>query len=179
MIKITPDIWKFAHDSNVYYIESKKTIIDAGNRSDHQELKSAISEFKVHKVFLTHLHYDHVGNLDLFNCRYYAGKKEIECFKKDPLGTVLNQEILDRIREINFHEAKSGDDLEIIETPGHTAGSICIWYPKERILFSGDTMFDKGLGRTDLPTSRPDLLQSTVQKLLKLNHKILCPGHDY
>ncbi|HII30317.1 hypothetical protein COT48_06140 [Candidatus Woesearchaeota archaeon CG08_land_8_20_14_0_20_47_9] len=69
--------------------------------------------------------------------------------------------------------------LEIINTPGHTAGSVCIWYKKEGVLFSGDTIFRKGIGRTDLPSSRPGLMKASLARVSKLPFKLLCPGHDY
>ena len=81
---------------------------------------------------------------------------------------------------VELKPVQSFGDFEIIETPGHTVGSICILYKPDEVLFSGDTFFkNKQLGRTDLPTSVPEEMQKTVMKLLELNHKILCPGHDY
>ena len=70
--------------------------------------------------------------------------------------------------------------LTIISTPGHTRGSISIWYEEEKILFSGDTIFANGsYGRTDLPTSVPEELEKSISKLKEYKYEILCPGHDY
>jgi len=55
---------------------------------------------------------------------------------------------------------------------------VCYLY--EDVLFSGDTIFDKEhnyVGRTDLPESNPEAMQESLEKLKKLNYKILCPGH--
>jgi len=182
--KIVEGVWKLALDSNVYYLEFCSTLIDTGNRSNHAQLKMWLSKVtelnKIRKVIFTHLHYDHVGNSDLFsNAKFFAGEQEIASMKKDALGTVLREDIYNRIKDIVLHPATDTEDLKVIETPGHTVGSICIWYEKEKILFSGDTIFDKGQGRTDLPTSVPEQMQTTILKLLELNHNILCPGHDY
>jgi len=113
------------------------------------------------------------------NAKFYSSKQEIRDLAQNPQGCILNQDMAEKFRYVELGAAKDTQELKIINTPGHTRGSICIWYEKEKILFSGDTMFDRGLGRTDLPTSEPKEMQKTVIKLLRLNHKILCPGHDY
>jgi glyoxylase-like metal-dependent hydrolase (beta-lactamase superfamily II) len=69
--------------------------------------------------------------------------------------------------------------LKLIATPGHTVGSICLYYAKEKILFSGDTLFRDTHGRVDLPTSVPKEMMRSLLKLKKINYKVLCSGHDY
>ena len=69
--------------------------------------------------------------------------------------------------------------LKIIKTPGHTKGSICLYYQKEKILFSGDTLFYNGFGRIDFPFSDPGKMEESLEKLKKIKYKILAPGHDY
>jgi glyoxylase-like metal-dependent hydrolase (beta-lactamase superfamily II) len=83
------------------------------------------------------------------------------------------KKIEDEFKTLNF-----GDyELEVINTPGHTPGSICILEKKTKTLFSGDTLFDKGIyGRTDLGGSEIELKKS-IKKLYELDWKILCPGH--
>ena len=183
--KISQNIWKIIGDSNVYFLDfEEKILIDTGNRKDNALIKSFLTKLipleKINKVIFTHLHYDHVGNFDLFpNAEFFASVEAIEDLKKNPLATILKQDIAEKFKTIDLKPAEDCCGLKIINTPGHTRGGICIWYEKEKILFSGDTMFYKGLGRTDLPTSVPDEMHKTVMKLLELNHKILCPGHDY
>jgi len=183
--KVAQDIWKISLSSNVYFLDfDTKILIDAGDRKDRAELKMFASKLieldKVQKIFFTHLHYDHIGNFDLFpSAAMYASEEAIECLKKNALGTILNQDMVQKFKDAEVSTTRDAHGLKVIKTPGHTQGSICLWYEKERILFSGDTMFKNGLGRTDLPTSVPDNMQNNVMQLLKLNHKILCPGHDY
>jgi hydroxyacylglutathione hydrolase len=91
----------------------------------------------------------------------------------------LDREIAQKFT-IHLNPIKDMHGLKIIETPGHTRGSICIWYEKEKILFSGDTLFHNNLvGRTDLPTSSPADLKKSLDKLQSYKYAILCPGHDY
>jgi len=183
--KIVENVWRIVADSNVYFLDfDEKIIIDTGDRSEHQTLRQFLTKVvepeKVDKVIFTHLHYDHIGNFDMFqNAKFYASRQSIKDFAQDPNGTVLKEDIAEKFGKIQLNEVQDTEELKVINTPGHTRGSICLWYEKEKILFSGDTLFRQGLGRTDLPTSVPAEMQKTVLKLLEYNHKILAPGHDY
>lgn len=182
--KVCDKVWKVSADSNIYFFDSdEKIIIDAGNRAHRSIVKQFLSkvvEFdQVQKVVFTHLHYDHIGNFDLFkNAKFFASEQSIEDFKKDPVSTVLKPDIA-KMFNVELNPLHYLTNLEIIHTPSHTRGSICLWYEKERLLFSGDTIFKQGYGRTDLPTSQPGMQKETILKLLEYNYKILCPGHDY
>jgi glyoxylase-like metal-dependent hydrolase (beta-lactamase superfamily II) len=92
---------------------------------------------------------------------------------------MLDRSMAERFKA-ELHTAKDMGELYVIPTPGHTRGSICLWYAPEKILFSGDTLFyNKHIGRQDLPTSEPGQMQKSLMKLVHYNYKILCPGHDY
>ena len=176
---------------NIYFLDNsavgEKILIDTGSRSERKKLEFFLNKLvdfsTIKKVIFTHLHYDHIGNFDLFpNAMLLASKQEIEDFKTQPSKTVLDADIADKFKQaqtklLPIDELKIAG-LEIIPTPGHTKGSICIWMPGKKILFSGDTMMKNSLGRTDLPTSSPAAMQESVTKLVSYNFKILCPGHD-
>lgn len=185
--KITDNIFKIKSNCNVYFLDfKKKIIIDTGAKSNRQEIIDSLSQIinpeKIDYVILTHLHYDHVGNVEIFkNAKFYASKEAIEEFKKDDYGAVLDKKTLDLIKKIELNKLSTNfEGLEVINTPGHTKGSICLWYPNRKILFSGDTLFDKRiLGRTDLPTSEPEKMMPSLIKLSKYEYEKLCAGHDY
>lgn len=187
MKRITDKVWKINAKSNIYFLDlGKKIIIDAGDRSERENvkmfLKTVIDPEKIDIIILTHLHYDHIGNIDLFpNAKIYAGAQEIMDFKKDALGTCINDEMITYLQKKELIPLPDEVDvLKIIPTPGHTKGSVCVWYASKKILFSGDTIFDKRiLGRTDLPTSDPDVMARTLITLSRYPYEILCPGHDY
>ncbi len=68
--------------------------------------------------------------------------------------------------------------LEVIHTPGHSPGGICLFNRKEKILFTGDSLFAGVVGRTDLPYSSKEALKNSLQKLSRLPPKtIIYPGH--
>jgi len=183
--KIKNNIWKIKVDSNVYFLDfDEKILIDTGTRPCRnilqQFLRPLVDFDTISKVFFTHLHYDHIGNFDLFkNAEFFASEQEIKDLKENPEDTILDKEIINKFN-VELKPIKDGHGLKVIPTPGHTRGSICLWYEKEKILFSGDTLFfRKKVGRVDLPNSSPKELNDSLITLLKYNFKLLCPGHEY
>src|SRR5205814_6796572 len=68
--------------------------------------------------------------------------------------------------------------LEVLHTPGHTEGSICLFGPDEGLLFSGDTLFAGSFGRVDLPGGDPDAMVDSLDRLRGFDDAIaVFPGH--
>lgn len=65
----------------------------------------------------------------------------------------------------------------VIPTPGHSPGSICLYWQKEKVLISGDTLFYLGVGRSDLPGGDLDALAESIRRLSRLDIEYLLPGH--
>jgi len=65
----------------------------------------------------------------------------------------------------------------VIETPGHSPGGLCLYWPEKALLVSGDTVFYMGVGRTDLPGGDMDLLGQSLRRLSSLDVEFLIPGH--
>jgi glyoxylase-like metal-dependent hydrolase (beta-lactamase superfamily II) len=184
MEKLADNVWKLNVDSNVYFLDFKeKMIIDTGppdyKEKVRKELSKKVALDKVDRVIFTHLHYDHAGNFDLFpNAKFYASEEEIRLFNKDKANAILHPVIAEKF-DVRLNPLKSLEGFDIIKTPGHTSGSISLFYKKEKILFSGDTLFFNGYGRLDLPTSEAQKMGESLNKLKELDFKILAPGHDY
>lgn len=185
---ISKNVWKLPGEGNIYYIDlGVKIIIDTSERPQRPKMEMFLSKIvdfsAVDLVIFTHFHLDHVGNFDAFpNAQLLASRAEIEDFRKDAYGSVLDKSLAEKFRQaklVAIEDVQLPKELEVIPSPGHTRGSICIWYPAEKILFSGDTLFPVGIGRTDLPTSVPDEMPETLAKLTQYNFKTLCAGHDY
>ena len=69
-------------------------------------------------------------------------------------------------------------NFELLETPGHTPGSICLYWPEEKVLLSGDTLFQMGYGRTDLPGGNMGQLIASLEHLFTLPaDTVVYPGH--
>lgn len=138
---------------------------------------------------LTHGHFDHILAVEDIRRAFpeitvYAAEKEAKLLGDPRLnmtgsyGTGFSLSP-DRL-------VKDGDVLElagfkwkVIETPGHTAGSMCLWIEEEDVLISGDTLFAESLGRTDFPTgSSADIIRSIKERLFVLpEDTMVYPGH--
>ena len=136
----------------------------------------------VKKLILTHCHFDHVIYANLIKKKYgakiYASEKCALNLKKPKVSNPLLEwefEIVE-VDEIIKDGDKIGD-LAVLETPGHTDGSICLYHPEKKILFSGDTLFHEGFGRTDLPTGNEKKLICSLERIKKINPLHVFSGH--
>lgn len=175
--QITPEV-KAIHFQNfgsiVYLIQTnnQNILIDTSAKENSKELISSLKSLTlspkdINIIILTHAHYDHTENINLFpNAKIYGNlKKQI-----NPNHT---QTEIPNILPIEQQPIKQ---FKIYKTPGHTQGDILIQY--KNILFSGDTIFHNGyLGRTDFPESNPEKMQQSLEFIKKLDFDILCPGH--
>ncbi|MBO4293689.1 MAG: MBL fold metallo-hydrolase [Clostridia bacterium] len=186
------DTWK-GSDTNCYIIldeKSKETlVIDPAGDIDRIEEMLQILDGKLKYIFLTHCHGDHIAGVTELKNR--CGGKII--IHRDDAEGLNNADInlsgyigLPRIELEADSRLDDGDlihlgDLEIkvIYTPGHTAGGASLYIESEKCLFTGDTIFRRTWGRTDLPTgSMEQIMNSITKKLLVLpDDVIIYPGH--
>lgn len=182
-MKISDNVYKIVANSNIYLLLLEEPIlIDAGEKKFQskvlKEIKLLIDPLLIKKILLTHLHYDHIGNISLFpNAEVFAHKDAIQHLKMNRFESILSDD------EFNFELKelpKKILGLDVIHTPGHTAGSVCFFYKDKKILFTGDTLFfGNHIGRTDLPTSVPERIEGSLSEIMAMDYEILCPGHDY
>jgi len=190
--KIARGVWKFTDwaglCSNVYLIDiDVPTMIDLGSKEFSRSLVRGLKEIgyspsDIRKVIYTHLHFDHIGDPSVFkNAEFFASQTEIDDLQNNRIGAFFalfgtNPNAL--LKGIELKPIKSSSRFTVIETPGHTRGSICIWAKEKKILFTGDTLFANNiLGRTDLPNSAPENYEDSLKRLARFNYRILCPGH--
>ena len=136
---------------------------------------------------LTHGHYDHIEGLRLCTMQapVYVHLLEEE-FLVEPAYN-LSLDFLDHlyIRGLKTKLFIDKDfinignyEIKVIHTPFHTRGSSCFYFEKERVLFSGDTLFHLSIGRTDLITGSNKTVESSLQKLVVLPPETkVYPGH--
>lgn len=143
-------------------------------------------------ILLTHGHYDHIGALpellELVGHKVpvYASEEEADVLN-DPrknLSAMLSGQMLTVKPDILL---KDGEELELLGTklqcfqvPGHTKGGMCYYLPENQMLFSGDTLFARSIGRSDFPTGdEAKLIQGIQDKLMCLpDETVVYPGHN-
>jgi glyoxylase-like metal-dependent hydrolase (beta-lactamase superfamily II) len=67
--------------------------------------------------------------------------------------------------------------FQVIQTPGHSPGSVCIYWPDKKVLFTGDVAFNQGIGRTDLPGGDGQELKESIKRISLLDVEYLLSGH--
>lgn len=170
--------------------EKKIVLIDSGLQSEAKQLRFNIMETRLKTkditlILHTHCHSDHFSADALFeNAKIRCHKLDALFLKnKDSIATTSNFFSADFFPEISSFLRKGETinlgnfKLKVLFTPGHTAGSVCFLETKNKILFSGDTLFNAGVGRTDLPTGSAKQLLASLALLEKTDFEILCPGH--
>jgi len=169
--------------------ESKECfVIDPGEEAEKIASAAATAGRKITAVLLTHGHFDHIGALsklrNSFDVKVYAGEKEKELLA-DPMLN-LSSGFYDNISEKadclvadNTIIYEAGLSVKVIETPGHTIGGICFYLEDEKVLFSGDTLFQMSVGRTDFPTSSASTLVSSIKNKLYVlpDEVVVYSGH--
>ncbi len=166
-------------------------VIDPGD--SFSRIEAALDAQPTH-IILTHSHFDHIGALRQMLERYPDAKlavgaeesmdtTEIASVAQNLLGQFFFSRGYDKkyscIRDADL-KLKDGDRIgpfEVLHTPGHTKGSICLYSQKDAVLFSGDTLFRHSYGRTDLGGSE-DAMRTSLARILSLpkSTKVL-PGH--
>ena len=184
----------FQENTYIAFDETNECIIVDPGCYDHEEnklLKCYIQENHLKPVALinTHCHLDHVfGNkfvCDTFNLKPLMHKLDLPMLEYAPLAATKYGVHLAELPEVEgFIEegdvVKFGDsEFEIIFTPGHAPGHICLINKKENIALCADVLFHLSIGRTDLPMGDHEtLLKSIREKLFTLDdNMIVYPGH--
>ncbi|MDO4166842.1 MAG: MBL fold metallo-hydrolase [Eubacteriales bacterium] len=179
--------------TNCYYLYREDTkecvIVDPAAEADRIREYVDKQELKPVAILLTHGHFDHIMAVDAVRTEYqipvYAAEAERETLT-DPrinLGTQMGSNQLSVEAD---HWLADGEEIELLGqpvrcllTPGHTVGGMCYYFPKAAMLFSGDTLFQESVGRTDFPGgSMSELIRSIREKLFVLPEAVqVFPGH--
>ena len=82
------------------------------------------------------------------------------------------------LKEGNLDLGKDGIQVQVIFTPGHSPGSVCLYLPIQKILITGDVIFSMSVGRTDFPGGNIRQLKNSIDRLSSLDIEYLVPGHN-
>jgi len=176
-------------EENCYLVGDPEALVVIDPGDEGQRILEHITKngYRVSCVILTHCHYDHIGAVadivEATGAKLYIGAMEKENYLNrcvslcgyfaprpkliEPDGVLADGETL----------TVGSCQFRVITTPGHTSGSMCLLCGDS--LFSGDTMFYRGIGRTDLPTGHlKSLVNSIKNKLFVLKPSVkVYPGH--
>ncbi len=167
--------------------ERRALVFDPGSDANDVAQSIEYNGLEVGGYILTHAHMDHISGLHDLHARYpapvwmhaldlqwaFSDQNQMPPYYSVPLRP-----------DCTIQEMKDDDQLDvpltcrIIHTPGHTPGSCCIYFPHEKILIAGDTLFRGSVGRTDFAGGDSRQMKQSLQKLKALpNDTLVYPGH--
>lgn len=186
-------------DTNTYVVFEEKSrecmVIDCGVKPE--AILDFVTEQKlfVKYVVLTHGHFDHAHYVEEYE-RIFEGAKII-CHENekavlfDPEANLSGFIGTSRGYSCNYTYVKEGDFLalgeksgeecmnfQVLNTPGHTPGCICLYDEKQKIMFTGDTLFKRSYGRTDFKYGDENEMYKSLSRLYRMDKDItFYPGH--
>ena len=164
-------------------------VIDPGDDIDDVQALLAKHHLQVQQIVITHAHIDHVGGA--MKLRAATGAPILLNQNDYALLNMLDEQAawigmrspgkveIDSSLTTGETVAAGSHSAQILHTPGHTEGSICLYFSTEKKLIAGDTLFAGSIGRTDLPGgSMQKILQSLHNTVLALpDETVVVPGH--
>lgn len=164
-------------------------VVDPGDEAMLLIDKIKVCKAKPVAVLLTHGHFDHASAAkeiaETFGIKIYAHEAEKETLETPSInlcGMIGTKEVYSADCYVKDNEILklAGFDIKVLHTPGHTKGGCCYYIEKEQAVFSGDTLFNSSVGRTDFPGgSASVLLRSIEEKLMVMPGQTkVYPGHN-
>ncbi|HYX70939.1 MAG TPA: MBL fold metallo-hydrolase, partial [Terriglobales bacterium] len=164
-------------------------VIDPGDNIEQVLQVLARHRLKLKQIVITHAHIDHVG-----------GAMQLKRATGAPILLNQNDQALLAMLDVQAgwlgqpppekvsidQDLRDGDTVRagglsagVLHTPGHTQGSVCLYFPAEKKLLAGDTLFAGSIGRTDLPGGSTEMiLRSLHQRVMALpDETVVVPGH--
>jgi glyoxylase-like metal-dependent hydrolase (beta-lactamase superfamily II) len=164
-------------------------VVDPGD--DIEAILAIVRQHKleVKRIVITHAHIDHVGGAMklraltgapiLLNQNDYALLKMLD-LQASWLGMATPGQVAIEASIADGDALRTGNlTANVLHTPGHTEGSVCLYFPAEKLLLAGDTLFARSIGRTDLPGgSFEKIMRSLHDRVLTLpDDTLVIPGH--
>ncbi|HEY4554773.1 MAG TPA: MBL fold metallo-hydrolase [Bacillaceae bacterium] len=175
----------------LYNEERQCVIFDPGSEGDRLNAEIEEEGLNPIAILLTHAHFDHIGAVEKvrykWNIPVYIHEAENDWLTDPSLNGSIRYPMIEPIVGLPADHAIAGDGklsigpftFRVLETPGHSPGSLSFYIKEIGTVFAGDTLFAGSIGRTDLTGgSHPTLIQSIKSKLLALpDDTQVLPGH--
>lgn len=166
------------------FFDGTGIVIDPGGEKDAIDAVLQKENATCKAVLLTHAHFDHAGAVAAFQnagAAVYMHAADVPLIREGNMSEMCGMTLKPFSPDHLFAEDTvtdiCGQRVEVLHTPGHTAGSVC--YIIGGALFSGDTLFYLSVGRTDFPTGNAAALTASIRKLFALKRDYpVYPGHD-
>ncbi len=194
-MKILEDLHAFlwrdpsSNNCNTYLINGpKKILVDPGHEPLFGHVRESLADLSltpsdIDLVIITHAHPDHMEGVALFAdtpalTALHHTASSFHNQTSSQFGGALGAPPFEPDIFLQEGDLRVGPyDLQVIHAPGHSPGSICLYWPETKVLFSGDVIFNQGVGRTDLPGGSGSDLKESIRNLSRLEIECLLPGH--
>lgn len=179
-----------ANNCNTYLIDGPtRILIDPGHTQYFDHVEAGLADIgltpdDIGLVVCTHCHPDH-----LEAARRFSDKTALLAFHQAAWGMIKEMDPLMASFGVKPEDYKpdfflregdlsiNGVDLQVIHVPGHSPGSVALYWPDRKALFTGDVVFKEGLGRTDLPGGDGKQLKESIRRLAGIDAEWIFPGH--
>lgn len=147
-------------------------IVDPGGKADLFLDAIAQLDLSCKGILLTHHHSDHVGGVEkickALDCPVYIHREDLDIYKRHAMP-MEDHDTFDL----------DGETITVLHTPGHTRGSVCFYSDKSKLAFTGDTIFNVDLGRTDLIDGDEARMEDSIANIIDRwsNEITIYPGH--
>ncbi|MBN7772029.1 MBL fold metallo-hydrolase [Clostridium aminobutyricum] len=148
-------------------------VIDPGYNAEKFAVQIQKMKLTADGILLTHHHYDHTGAVDklsdLVECPIYMHWGDLEIYRGTVHHTLEDGDVL----------VLDGENIKVLHTPGHTEGSVCFYSEDSKLVFTGDTIFNIDLGRTDLEDGSDYKMEQSIRDVIDKweNDIMIYPGH--
>jgi len=176
---------------------SEAAVIDPGDEADVIISTLKKKSLTLKYILLTHGHFDHICAVSRLKSEYpdakiaihaldaeYLGPEAYKAHERSVKSAMGSSDFIDVLWEnlpsadIILEEGSEIGPFTVLHLPGHTPGSIAFWDKKEGLMFTGDTLFYRGFGRTDLPGGNQRQLMESLTRLFAMDGGIkVFPGH--
>ena len=180
-----------SNNCNAYLIDGpSRVLIDPGHLAQFEHVQHGLGQLDlsindIDLVICTHAHPDHLEAVSLFKdtpslFTLHATEWQWAATIGKQMSAAYGIDIEDFQPDFFLKEgtlALDGLELDIFHTPGHSPGSVVLYWPLQKALFTGDLIFKEGVGRTDLPGGDGSKLKESIKGLKDLDVEWLLSGH--
>ncbi len=193
MERTTIEVGLYGVNCSILSVGARALVVDPGAEADRIVALLAKKSLTPDAILLTHAHFDHIGGIPALLEKFPALPVLVDAPDVAVLTHPFNQlppdypaiarpatlETLDTRTSLpDFAPGGAFAEMQVVETPGHTPGGVCYYFPSERLVLTGDTLFAGSVGRTDFPGGDMATLRASLPKLTALPPEThVVPGH--